>query len=149
MFRMCAKRHKHVFIEDISWETKRSSFCVSEEEKGTVEIKRTHSFHFISLSFSFSFSLPLSLSCSVSLSRSLLIHMHTHAQRYPLSQRSEERALENRRSWLAGEKQEPCCVNKASKKVCSPGEKSSCEMPGNRDLKVGVHGTQAAESRRK
>lgn len=38
---------------------------------------------------------------------------------------------------------------KPAKKVCSPGEKSSREMPGSRDLKVGVHGTQAAESRRK
>lgn len=50
--------------------------------------------------------------------------------------------LENRRSWLAGERQEACCLNKASKKVHRPGEKSSREMPGSsctcEDLKVGV-----------
>lgn len=136
-------------------ERQRSSFCQSEDERGTVERKHTHSFHFISLSFSFSSSRSISVSLSCSLS--LLIHMHTHAERYSLSHRSKERALENRRSWLAAERQRRLSVwtkpAKKKKKVCSPGEKSSREMPGSgstcRDLKVGAHGKSAVEGRRK
>lgn len=148
MCRMCAKRHKHVFIEDISWETKRSSFSVSEEQKGTVEIKRTHSFHFISLSFSFSFPLSLSLALSPSLDLSLYTCIHMH--RDTLSHRGvkSERWRTEGAGWQ--ERSRSLVVwTKPAKKVCSPGEKSSREMPGSRDLKVGVHGTQAAGSRRK
>lgn len=54
--------------------------------------------------------------------------------------------MKSRRSWVAGGRQEGCCLlNKARKGACSPGKKSRCEMPRRepasyscRDLKVSV-----------
>lgn len=142
---MCANRNKqHLYRTYIL--RQRLCFCESEDEKGTVERKHRPSFHFISLSFSFSSSRLRSVSLSP------YTHAYTCREILPLTHRSTEWSLENRRSWLAAERQE-ACLNNAGTKVCGPVEKSRREMPGSShaciDLKVGARGKSAVEGRRK
>lgn len=138
---LSANRHKHIHSNK-GQIPRDGEYNLSRSEKtGTGKIDRKKNTCILT-----SFPSPLASTLPLALSLSLPLSLtHKHRQT-PLSHRSRQRVVKSRRSWVAGGRQEGCCLlNKARKGACSPGKKSRCEMPRRepasyscRDLKVSV-----------